>query len=454
MKTLIINPPIREWSKPNVFPLGLGYIAAVLLRAGHAVEVMDINGYRWDKKKVEELIKNAKFDVAGIGGLVTIYKYVKWLVKIIRKYHPNTKIIVGGSVGASIPRVMLENNQVDIVCMGEGEETVAELFKVLENNGELSGVKGICYKDKTGEIRTTPKRPPIKDLDTLPLPAWDLFPMDIYLKNPVGAPNKNKWADGEAENDVPLSMNIFATRGCPYQCIYCYHDFMGDGHRHRSAKNIVNEIETLLNRYNVQYFHFIDDELVASRDFVFDFCNKMNELRKKVNKDLTWGCAGRVNLMTEEMIIAMKEAGCVFIGYGIESGSQTMLDLIKKRVTVEQAKKAIRLTGKHLGWVDFSLMIGYPGETHETIKETIDFCKELNISPEVIFFITPYPGTELYRMSLETGKIVNEEEYLLGLGEQGEKIQINFTNFSNKELYKIQEDMIQDLEAWNKIRHT
>ncbi len=453
MKMLLINPPVREWAKPNVFPLGLGYIASVLLQEKHKVEILDINGLRFNKEEVESKIKEASFDVAGIGGIVTTYKYIKWLVEILRKYHPNKKIIIGGSVGSSIPDIMLENNDVDFVCLGEGEGTVRELFKALQDGSDLSKIMGIWYRDKNGEIRQNLLRKPIPDLNTIPLPSWELFPIDIYLKNPIGALNRNKWIDGSFSDNIPLSMNLSATRGCPYQCIYCYHDFMGQGHRTRSPENIINEIEILCKKYNVQYFHFVDDEFVFNKEFVLTFCRLMKALRQKTGKELTWGCAGRVNLINEELIAVMADSGCRLVGYGIESASQKMLDLIKKRVTVKQAKNAIRLTKKYLGWADCSFMIGYPGEDKQTIQETIDFCKELDLTPEVIFFLTPYPGTELYRMALAQGKIKDEEKYVLGLGEQGEKIRVNFTSFSDKELSKIQIDMIDELKAWNKIRH-
>jgi radical SAM superfamily enzyme YgiQ (UPF0313 family) len=453
MKILLINPPIREWSKPNVFPLGLGYIASILLQDRHEVQVLDINAYRWDREEVEEMVKKASFDVVGVGGIVTTYPYVKWLLSILRKHHPDKKIIVGGSVGSSIPRLMLERNPVDIVCIGEGEETVRELMKVLEREGNLSGMKGIWYKDGSGKIFENEKRPPIKNLDSVPLPAWHLFPMEIYLKNPVGAPNRNKWIDGSGNNDTPLSMNLFATRGCPYQCIYCYHDFMGMGYRHRSPENVINEIETLYKNYGVAYFHFIDDEFVMKKDFVSRFCSLMKGLMKTYGRPFTWGCAGRVNLMTEDLVSTMAEAGCVLIGYGIESGSQRMLDFIKKKVTVEQAKQAIRLTKKYLGWADCSFMIGYPGETKETIRETVDFCKELDLAPEVIFFLTPYPGTELYELALAQGKIRDEESYILGLNEQGEKVSVNFTDFTDEELVQIHDSMVKELKAWNEMKH-
>ncbi|ODS39899.1 MAG: hypothetical protein A7315_10195 [Candidatus Altiarchaeales archaeon WOR_SM1_79] len=451
MKVLLINPPIREWAKPNVFPLGLGYIASVLKERGCEIEVLDINAHRWNKQVVEEKIRISDFDIAGIGGLVTTYGYTKWLIGILKKYHSGRKIIIGGSVGTSIPHLILGKTQADIVCMGEGERTVAELLDTLEKGYDaLETVDGIWFRAEDGKITRNKMRKPIKDLDKLPWPAWDVFPIEIYLKNPVGAPNRNKWIDGGADTNVPLSMNIFGSRGCPYKCTYCYHDFMGQGYRHRSPDNIVNEIRFLHDRYGVTYFHMIDDEFCLKKDFVFDFCKK---LKKEFKHEITWGCAGRVNLVTERLIAAMADAGCVLIGYGVESGSQKMLDVMKKRVKVHQAKEAIRLTKRYLGWADCSFIVGTPGENWETIQETIDFCKNLDINPEVIFFMTPYPGTELYSMALEQGKIKDEEEYVLNLGEQGEKIRVNFSELSDEELWKAQEYMINELNAWNKIKH-
>lgn len=453
MKILLINPPIREWAKPNVFPAGLGYIAAVLLEEGHKVDVLDINGYRYSKEEVEKRIKEADYDIAGIGGIVTTYKYIKWLIRVLKKYHPIKPLVIGGSVGSSIPKIMLEKNPADIICIGEGEETIRELARALKKKEDLATVKGVWYKDSSGKIHQNEKRSPIRDLDSLPLPAWHLFPMGIYLKNPVGAPNRNKWMDGSADASAALSMNLFASRGCPYKCIYCYHDFMGEKYRHRSPENVIKEIRVLYERYKVTYFHFIDDEFVMNKDFVSKFCDLIKAFSTEIGQKLTWGCAGRVNLMTEELISKMADSGCVLIGYGIESGSQKILDMIKKKVTVEKAKEAVRLTKRYLGWADCSFMIGYPGETKETIEETIGFCKELDLSPEVIFFLTPYPGTELYEIALKKGKIKDEEEYLLGLGEQGEKVRVNFTGFSDRELVEIQEYMIKELKAWNKVKH-
>ncbi len=449
MKLLLINPPIREWSKPNVLPLGLAYIAAVSRDASHQVEVLDINAYRFNHQEVEDKIKQADFDVFGIGAIITVYRYVKWLIELIKQYHPGKKIIVGGSVGTSIPEIILNKTKADIVCVGESEHTIIALLEAIEGNKDLSDINGIAFKNANKNIVYNQPQTSIKDLDDILLPSWDLFPMDIYLKNPVGAPNRNKWIDGGDESSV-LSMNMVATRGCPYKCIYCYHDFMGMGYRHRSARSLVDEIKILHEKYGVEYIQFMDDEFCLKKGFVYDFCKAM---KTEFNRRITWGCSGRVNLMTEDLIATMADAGCVLIGYGIESGSQRMLDVMKKRVTVAQAKEAIRLTQKYLGWADCSFVIGTPGETKETIKETVDFCKDVDLKPEVVFFMTPYPGTELYEIALKQGKIPDEEDYLLNLGEQGEKIKVNFTDMSDEELYMTQIELIDQLGAWNKLKH-
>ena len=450
MKILLINPPIREWAKPNCFPSGLGYLASVLLDAGYEVEVLDINGHRYSPQEVEARIEASDADVFGIGGLITVYGYIKWLTQVIKRYHPDKTVIGGGSSASSIPRTFLERTKADIVAIGEGELTLLELMHALQERSDLKGLPGIWYKDGNGQIIANPPRPVIKDLDTIPFPAWDLFPMDIYLRNPVGAPNVDKWKEGGSTNDTPVTMNVLPSRGCPYQCIYCYHDFMGVKYRHRSARNILDEIVYLVDRYGVDYIHFTDDDFVIDRKHVMEFCDLMIES----GLNIQWGSSGRVNLMTEELLAKMAEAGCVWIGYGIESGSQRMLDVMKKRATVEQAQKAIQLTRKYIDQIDCSFMVGTPGETRETIMKTIEFCKELDLAPEVIFFVTPYPGTELYAIARQRGLVEDEEEFVLSLWEQGEKIVVNFSELSDKELRYMRDWAIAELKARNIVRHS
>ena len=436
---------------PNCVPLGLAYLASVLRNAGHEVEVLDINAMRYTKEQAENKIKASQCDLIGTGGLITVAKYLKWLIETIKKHKPEIKVVVGGGVATSIPKLILENTLADIACIGEGEVTILEITKAIEKNSSLSDVAGIYYKDEnSGQIIKTAPRQAIANLDSIPLPAYDLFPMDIYVNNPVGYINKNKWANGAAKDQsIPKSMNINVTRGCPYRCIYCYHDFVGAGYRHHSPEYVLNEMRFLNQHYGVTYFVWADDESMIKKRFIYQFC----DLMKKEKPGFEFSISGRVNLVDRDILESLKEAGCNMVGYGIESGSQKMLDLMKKNATVEQSKNAIILTREVFGDISPTFVLGLPGETAETVQETIDFCKDVNLVPEAIFFATAYPGTELYDLALKKGLIKNEFEYICNLWEQGEQILVNFTEWSDKELFQIRENMIRGLKAWNTKRH-
>ncbi len=451
MKVLIVNPVIREWSKPNCFPTGLGYIAKTLTLAGHDVEVLDLNALRLPSTEVSKKIESCNYDVVGMGGLITIYSEIKNLARICKEIHPDKPIMAGGSVSTSIPKTMLEKTQVDIACIGEGEVTAVEIVNALQNNTPLEKVEGIWFKDQQGSLVANKPRPFIKDIDTIPFPKYDLFPTDVYLDNPIGYLNLKKWDDGESDSNNERSINIASSRGCVFDCIYCYHDFMGARYRKRNALNIIEEIELLLEQYNPKYIHFIDDNFVVSKKNIFEFCNLIVER----GLDIIWGCAGRVNSMDESLLIAMKEAGCRFISYGIESGSQRMLDAMKKDVKVEKVKEVMKLTMKHIGWPSPTFIVGTPGENRATIQESVDFCKELEMAPEAVFFMTPYPGTELYRTALETGQLSleTEEDFVLSLGEQGEQLLVNFSELPDEELIEMKQKMVEELGAQNIKTH-
>jgi anaerobic magnesium-protoporphyrin IX monomethyl ester cyclase len=448
MDALLINPPIREWALPNCVPLGLGYIASTLRDAGHSVSVLDINAYRYEKDRVIRLIGEADPDTIFTGGIITVYNYLKWLTGAVREACGDVPVVLGGSVSTSIPEIALRTLGADIACIGEGEITVPEVAGALEEGRDLAAIPGIWYRKGTRVFRNEP-RPPIQDMDSIPFPAYDLLPMEIYVNNPVGYINKDKWGSGECSGEeVPRSTNINVTRGCPYRCTFCYHDYLGPGYRHRSPGNILAEMDLLHDRYGVSYFLWADDEAIIDRRFIHDFC----ELMGREKRGYEFSVSGRVNLVDEPLLLRLRDAGCTMVGYGIESGSQKILDAMRKGVTVEQAKNAVRLTQKVFGDADCSFMIGYPGETDETIRETGEFCRDL--APEVIFFATAYPGTRLYEYAKEGGLITDEVAYIASLWEQGEKIAINFTDWPDEVLFRKRQDLIESLKAWNVRRHT
>lgn len=456
MKIVFVNPPIREWAKPNIFPLGVGYIAGMLQKQGFDVEVYDINALRPSKEDIELAIQRLQADIIGIGGLITTYRFMKWITPIIKKYHPRTPLVVGGTLGTTIPEMVLAKMPADIVVLGEAEVTMGELARALENKKDLSTVKGIAYK-KDGRMVRTPPQPEIADLDTVPFPAWNQFPMHIYFETVVDHKTASKWDDGHKDQECFKNdfkeIAMISSRGCPYFCIYCYHYHLGKNYRFRSAQNLIDEIALLKEKFNIKSVQFLDDCFVINKERVFQFCDLL--IKGKFN--ISWGCNGRVNIVDEKMFQRMKESGCTNVDYGIESGSQKILNVMKKNVSVEQAKAALRLTEKYFGkagerW-NFTMMVGTPGETKETVEESIQFCKSLNMKPDAVFFTTAFPGTDLYRMALERGLIKDEESYIMGLWEMGEQMLLNFTEMPDQELIALKEYMVKEVGAGNVHKH-
>lgn len=424
MRILLINPPIRESEVPRHIPIGLGIIANVLLREGHSTEILDINAERLSKTDVLKRIKTRnKYKVIGIGSLITTYKYLKWLIPELKMNNPNSKIIVGGGIVSESPHLLLSKTPTDIAVIGEGEKTIKEVASVIEKDGSVENIKGIAYK-KGNQIKINPPRPLIKDLDDLPFPAYDLFPMHIYLRNIAHSKAIGKKRE----------ISIITSRDCPYNCNYCYHIFDG-GFRLRSIDNVIKEIKELQSKYKIDSLLLLDETFTIHKNRVIEFCEKM--ISEKI--DLPWSCYARVNLVDKELLENMKNAGCYRVGYGIESGSQKILNKMNKCVTVEQAIKAIKLT-RDVGLIcGTTFMFGYPGENLDTIKESVDFCKKLMIRPS-FFFTTPYPGTRLYsEVKDKILKKYGDEERFIEVLSDASEFTINLTDFSEDELIKIKE---------------
>jgi radical SAM superfamily enzyme YgiQ (UPF0313 family) len=448
MKVLLVNPPIREWAKPNCFPEGLGILASCLKKAGHDVEALDINAHRYTKEKIVEIIGKSDYDLIGMGGLITVYGYMGWFADICKQLHPGKPVILGGNAVTPIPHLIMKNTRADIACIGEGEETLVEVADAIENKRPFKGIPGIWYRNKDGTIINNDARKAIADLDTIPWADRDMFPTEIYVNNSVGTINSRKWIDGEWENTEQKvkSFIVRLSRGCPYRCTFCYHDFMGQRFRLRSPEAVFKEIKYLVERYSINYFGLGDDMATADRKRFSRLCRMITDSKIGIK----FFVAVRANLVTEDFLILLKDSGCEMVCMGIESASQKILDTMKKQVTVEEQRRAVQLVKKHFGWVDATFIIGYPGETMETVRETVDFCNDMELEPEAIFYATPYPGTWLYEEALRRNLIKDEHSFLLQLHEQGERPVVNFTDWSDEKLIEIKEETARKLNAWNK----
>jgi len=429
MRFLFVNPPVRENEPPISFPLGIGYLSRVLMDGGHDVKVMDIDAHRYSRETVEKLVSQAEFDIVGTGGLITTYSYVKWLVPLLRNRNPNAKIILGGSLATSAPHVVMNKLDVDAACIGEGELTLLDFVDSVEKNMPLKEVRGIWYKDEGG-VHVNAEREQIKDLDSIKFPAWEALPLELYANVSSGI------------SEFKRKMNVISSRGCPYRCNYCYHPF-GYTYRMRSAENLIEEIKLLYHKYGIRFVMFNDDNVIVDRKRIMDFCKKL----KSESLDIEWTAPGRVNLVDEEFLREMRSGGCTYIGFGLESGSPRMLAAMNKNATVEQARNAIALCKKVGIKPHGTFMLGTPGENHDTIEETVNFIKELDLPEDTVLFITlPFPGTPLYEEAKARGLIPKDEEkYIEKLGDVN-RLLVNMTELSDEEF------LAAHREAQKKIR--
>ena len=433
MKILLINSPIRIDAKPSCIPYGLATIAGTLRDTGFDVEIYDVNALRPSRDEIIRELRERTWDIVGLSGLITTYQFQKWLIPILKQINPKAPIISGGGLATTNSQLLFDKTLLDIAVIGEGEQTMLELCRNLKSDDDLSSaVQGIRYR-QNGYIAETPQRWNIENLDSFPYPAWDLLPMEIYLNNPIWGDAANNSSGFRRDVKITRSMNIISSRGCPMSCNYCYHLFGRSSYRFRSVQNVIHEIEILVDRYDIDFIAFVDDNMMASQERIIEFCDAM----EKKKFPITWGCHGRVTSAKPAVLDRMADVDCVWIGYGIESGSQKILDAMNKKAKVEQATTAIQNTLAAGIYPNTTFIFGYPGENLKTIQKTIEFKRNLGIECGS-FFATPYPETPLYEQIRD--RIKDEEAFISRLGNATE-FAINLTDFGDGTLFKLKSAM-------------
>ena len=403
MKIILINPRLRAWSPNTAVPLGLTYIAAVLEKESHTVEITDMNEKKMNDDDLRANLKE-DVDVVGITGMITEYQKILKIIDIAKEEFSDRKVILGGPLATTLPHQLLEQSKSDFIVMGEGENTTSAIVQAIEHESDVTEIRGIAYKKGEQVVINEPARQ-IDNLDTIPFPARHLLDMNKYIRNHFESFGWKIDGFGKIR-----STNIISSRGCPYNCTFCFKDMWGYKWRGRSAENIVAEMELLNEKYNVNGFFFVDDLFVLDKKRVFEFAS----LLKKSDLDIVWYCNGRTNLMQKDMLKAMHDAGCVGIAYGIESGNQSILDSVRKNITIEQTKTVVKWT-KEIGINAAGyFMIGMLGETKETVMETINFAKELDLDFYGFSITTPLPGTELYTEAIKKGLLQTDMASLRG----------------------------------------
>jgi anaerobic magnesium-protoporphyrin IX monomethyl ester cyclase len=362
----------------NSYPsLGLAYLAAVLEAQQHEVRVFDF-GLDPGRPLADDVADVLAFGpaVIGITSMTSAYHNVEQTLQILRPATDAT-IVLGGPHATVYPeRTLREQPAVDYLVSGEGEETLLDLLDVLAGRREEEQVAGLCYRQGGQPVCNEP-RPLIADLDALPIPARHLFELDRY---PLFAP------DGER------MLTVLTSRGCPYNCSYCFKGIVGRTYRQRSPENLVRELKVLIETYRIRNFYFIDDL------FTLDVkrLDALLDLMMTESLDILWQCLARVDRVTPELLNKMAAAGCREIHYGIESGNQAIIDRVGKRITLDQVRHAVSWTAAAGIRTKGYFMLGLPGDTEETMEQTIDFAASLDLDNAMFSLTTPFPGTRMW----------------------------------------------------------
>lgn len=380
MRILLINAPVSRPSPHSMLspPLGLEYIASTLATEGHDVDGVDLN-LSWGRPyDLERLIARVAPRMVGISAHTETFPAALVVARRIKAVDSRVKVVLGGPHPTILPQDALADSAVDFVVRGEGEMAMAELARAIAGEGDLGQIKGLAYRDGDGLKLNHPGE--LISPDKLTPPARHLFPEEFY----------------------ETSWSVLAARGgCPFRCPFCSASAIWGGRRmQRSVESVVRETEDLVIKYEADYIFFVDDIFTLNKRWVYQLCR----LLEKDGCSLRWGCATRVDMVDEDLLRCMAEAGCRAVQFGVESGSQRVLDLVKG-IKKEQVLAAIEAATNFGIDVAASFMVPFPEDTPETLQETKEFMREVQRSGGRILlsFTTPFPGTYLFEHVEELG---------------------------------------------------
>lgn len=410
------------YQEDNFFPTGPGYLCAVLLQEGCDVQVYPMDVFHYTNDQLTDHLQTNDYDLICCGFLAARFKEtIMGLAETVNASKKGAWLVLGGHGPSPIADYILRITGADVVAIGEAERTITELAKCKVERGDLTKVKGIAYRE--GEtIFVNERNKPVRDLDEIPFPAWDLFPMDKYstcLKFPGMSPSDRAFP-------------VLSNRGCINRCNFCYR--LEKGIRGRSINNIVEEMRFLQENYGVTYFFFIDELFISSKMRVKRFAKALKESGLKTLLNIE----SRVDVFDEEIAEILKSMGCVFINIGFESTSQKVLDKIRKNVTVEQNHRAAEIA-KSMGiGVGLNCLWGEPGDNEESLKGNVEFIMKYNLYDQIrtIRPVTPYPGCDLYYEATAKGLLKGPKDFFDKFV-NSDLLTVNFTGIPEKKCYEL-----------------
>ncbi len=394
MHITLVNPPYPSGAHqhPPFIPLGLSYLAAVLEKNGYTVDVIDGQAFKLTPKEVKNELKKRQPNIVGVTSTTLTYKSALEIVKVAKEALPNCLTLYGGCHATFWDEEALnECPQLDVIVRGEGENTLLELVKKVDAGKSFHQILGTTCRDGD-KIVKNPDRAYIENLDDLPIPARHLFPIEQFRKY--------------GKIIFPLT----TSRGCVYWCDFCTAVRMfGRRYRMRSPKSVVDELEFLYKKYGEDQYTFYDDAFTVDQARVEEICDEI--IRRKL--PIKWDCETRVDMFTKRLLHKMRKAGCIALWLGVESGSQKIIDEMRKGITIEQTERAFRWAREAGLMTVASVILGFPGETKESAWETIKLVQRINPDDIGIYVATPYPGTPMYDYVKKMGwlKVLDFNKY-------------------------------------------
>jgi radical SAM superfamily enzyme YgiQ (UPF0313 family) len=437
-------------------PVGLAYVVTAVENAGFEFDILDIDGANHNDEYVSDYLSSHLYDVVLVGSIVTHYKWIKWFIHESKKYIPGATVIIGNSVGGTIPEVIFSHTPADIIVVGEADVTTVKVLEALKagknlgkinapeepivhNNGDLppayrgKGIDGIIFRDPNGRIVHNGLRKAARKIDDFSFPNWELFNVSAYNDYSGNVAHATTYyAEEEA-----VVMPVNTARGCVFKCTFCHYVFWNDPYRFRSPASIISEIRQNKEKYGANYINFWDELSFHKLNMAEDFADAMIEADLKVH----WTAAVRSDLFGRDDIpiedrrrVAekFKAAGCLAVGYSLESGNDGILKTMNKRVKSVYFQNQVKLL-KQVGIItSTSLVIGYPEETRETIAETMEMCLQAEIYPSVGFLL-PLPSTGMWTHAMEHGFIKDADAFLTAVTERQDVV-MNMTAMKDEEL--------------------
>lgn len=385
-KSLYSHAQVKE-AVPHNAPLTPAVIAAPLLKENHEVKIFDFNLPENTKQKFVDVLHEMNPDIVGITFNTPMFPVVKQICETIKKVNKNIPIVAGGPHASSVPEETLKESLIDIVVLGEGDFTLSDIL-----SKDLKEINGICYK-KNKKIFLSERRNYIRDLDILPLPAWQLYDLKKYnssdllcKKNPLGF--------------------LETSRGCVFNCSYCNKSIFGQTFRYKSEKRVIEEIKYML-KSGFKEIYVVDDGFTTDIERAKKICRRIIKEKLNFPWQLTNGI--RVDRVDRELFFLLKKAGCYRVAFGIESGNEEVLNEFGKQTNLKQVIKAVNWAAEAGVETWGYFILGLPKDTEETMMQTINFAKSLNLTLAKFSICIPYPGTRLFAEYDKKGLIKSKD---------------------------------------------